>query len=106
MYAVFSTMFAMTGLLLVAYYDGCDPLSAGYIEKTDQVSVPQSKILITGWTVDWMVKKLIDITLLHTDCRYVQCHFQIVPLLMVELLGFIPGFSGLFLASLFCASLR
>lgn len=65
LYILFVATFTVMGLIMYAYYYGCDPLLMGRITKPD----------------------------------------QLVPLFMFDMLGFAPGLPGLFLASLFAASL-
>jgi len=34
---IFFTLSAMTGLIMYAYFEGCDPIQAGVIERPDQM---------------------------------------------------------------------
>ncbi len=38
MYIISVSLFALTGLLLVAYFGECDPLRSGRITRADQVT--------------------------------------------------------------------
>jgi hypothetical protein len=36
---IYFSLFALSGLVIYAYYEGCDPISSGRVTEADQVGV-------------------------------------------------------------------
>lgn len=90
----------VTGLVVYAYYAnaGCDPLAAKYIKNPNQV------IFLLNFA-SWYVVHLLRTPSWATDTLKVSVFVQLVPYFVTDVLNY-WGFPGLFLAVLFCGSLR
>jgi len=71
------------GLVAYARYAKCDPLSAGYITKNDQVS-----------------------SVVEIQQNLKMLFLQILPYYVVQNFGHIPGFVGLFVAAIYSGAMR
>lgn len=87
------------GLVVYAYFAqvGCDPLEIKAISNPNQVSMSLKASDGTWLLLTWIIIRNLSVMFLN---------FQLVPLFVSDVLDFLPGFLGLFIASLFCASLR
>jgi hypothetical protein len=90
----------VTGLVVYAYYAnaGCDPLAAKYIRNPNQV------IFLLNFTL-WYVVHILRALNWATDTLQMSVFVQLVPYFVTDVLNY-WGFPGLFLAVLFCGSLR
>lgn len=90
----------VTGLVVYAYYAnaGCDPLAAKYIRNPNQV------IFLLHFAL-WDVVHLLRAVSWATDTLQMSVCEQLVPYFVTDVLNY-WGFPGLFLAVLFCGSLR
>lgn len=98
---VYVLIFVFAGLIMYAYYAGCDPLITGKISAGDQVGYVLSFNLVVGSRTSHQTFEK------HFNDDYFISHsFQMVPYFILDLFQDAAGFPGMFTAAVFGATLR
>ena len=121
----FVALLGLTGIVMYAYFHECDPILDGQIEQTDQVTLSTYMCYIyiicnscyyPSHILDTCNYILASFKWKHVFIQKIHLHehsytyncnvLQMIPLMVMELLGQYPGVAGLFLAALCSAALR